>query len=67
MQMYLMSQSRGSSVDIATRYGLDGRGSFAGRFKNFLYSTASRTALGPNCHLPKGYWWLFPWSKAAGA
>jgi hypothetical protein len=34
-------------VGIATGYGLDGRGLIAGRGKIYLFSTASRPALGP--------------------
>jgi hypothetical protein len=37
----------GSSVGIGTVYGLGGRGSFPSRGRDFLYSTASRSALGP--------------------
>jgi hypothetical protein len=36
-----------SSVGIATGYGLDGRVSIPGRGKIFLFSIASRPALGP--------------------
>jgi hypothetical protein len=36
-----------SSVGIATGYRQDGRGSIRGRGKIFLFSTASRPALGP--------------------
>jgi hypothetical protein len=35
------------SVGVAMGYGLDGRGSISGRVKVFLFSTASRPALGP--------------------
>jgi hypothetical protein len=35
------------SVDIAVSYGLDGWGSIPRRGKIFLFSTASRPALGP--------------------
>jgi hypothetical protein len=35
------------TVGIATGYGLDGRGSIPSRGKIFLFSTASRPALGP--------------------
>jgi hypothetical protein len=37
----------GSSVGIATGYGLDGQGSNPDRGKFFLISTASRPTLGP--------------------
>jgi hypothetical protein len=43
-------RSRDSSVCIATVYGLDdrgGRSSSPGRVKNWLFSTSSRSALGP--------------------
>jgi hypothetical protein len=43
--------SRDSSVGIATGYGLDDRGvgvRVPVRVKNFLFSTASRSNLGPN-------------------
>jgi hypothetical protein len=44
MYLYTVrSGSQGSSVGIATGYGLDERG----RDKNFLFSTSSRPALGP--------------------
>jgi hypothetical protein len=43
---FITSRSRDSSVDIETGYGLDGPGSIAGRFKIFIFSTASRPALG---------------------
>jgi hypothetical protein len=36
-----------SSVGIATSYGLDGRGSIPEKSKIFLFSTASKPALGP--------------------
>jgi hypothetical protein len=40
--------SRNSSIDIATDYGLDGRGSIPSRDKGiFFYYTASKQALGP--------------------
>jgi hypothetical protein len=39
--------SQDSSVGIVTGYGLDGRGSIPGRDKIFLFSIASRPALGP--------------------
>jgi hypothetical protein len=39
--------SRDSSADIATGYGLDDPGSIPGRGKIFLFSIASRPALGP--------------------
>jgi hypothetical protein len=39
--------SRDSSVDIATGYGLDSRGSIPGRGKRFVSSPVSRPALGP--------------------
>jgi hypothetical protein len=38
---------RDSSVGLATGYGLDGQESISGRAKIFLFSTASRPALGP--------------------
>jgi hypothetical protein len=44
------TQSRNSSVAIALGYGLDDRGSrvrFPAGAGNFLFTTASRTALGP--------------------
>jgi hypothetical protein len=47
--MYRM-MSRGSSVDIAIGYGLDDRGSrvrFRRVLRIFLFSTASRPAMGP--------------------
>jgi hypothetical protein len=37
----------GSSVGIATAYGLDGRGSIAGRGNIFLFSITCRRPLGP--------------------
>jgi hypothetical protein len=40
-----LKRSRGSSVGIATAYGLDGWGSIPGRGKRF-FSTASKQALG---------------------
>jgi hypothetical protein len=36
-----------SSVGLGTGYGLDGPGLILGKDKIFLYSTASRPALGP--------------------
>jgi hypothetical protein len=46
-----MFKSRNSSVGIALSYGLDDRGSRVrfrgGGLGNFLFATASRTALGP--------------------
>jgi hypothetical protein len=39
-------------VDIAIGHGLDGRGTIPGTDKMFLFSVASRPALGPN-QLPK--------------
>jgi hypothetical protein len=41
-----VKRSRSSSVGIATGYGLDGRGSNPGKAKIYLFSTASRPALG---------------------
>jgi hypothetical protein len=40
-------RSRDSLVDIATGYGLDGRGLIPGKVRNFLISTKSTPALGP--------------------
>jgi hypothetical protein len=40
-------RSRDSAVSIATGYGLDDRGSIPSKGKIFLFSTASRPALGP--------------------
>jgi hypothetical protein len=55
------------SVGIATGYGLDDRGSNLCRGKIFLFSTASRPALG---HTQPPIQWLpeviFPGDKAAG-
>jgi hypothetical protein len=42
-----MTQSRDSSVGIALSYGVDDRGSRVPRLGIFLFTTASRTALGP--------------------
>jgi hypothetical protein len=39
--------SRGSSVGIVTPYGFDGQGLNPGRDKIYLFSTASRPAVGP--------------------
>jgi hypothetical protein len=47
------SQNRDSSVGIALGYGLDDRGSrvrFTAGLGIFLFTTASRTALGPTQH-----------------
>jgi hypothetical protein len=66
-----MSKSRDSSVGIALGYGLDDRGSrvrFPAGARNFLFTTASRTALGPT--QPPIQWvpgTFFPGGKAAGA
>jgi hypothetical protein len=38
--------TRGSSVVVAEGYGTDGQGSVTGRDKDFLFTTASRPALG---------------------
>jgi hypothetical protein len=44
-----MNMSRiNCSMDIATGYGLDSRGSILSMDKIFLYSAAFRPALGPN-------------------
>jgi hypothetical protein len=43
----ILSRSRDSSVGIATGYGLGGRSSIPYRGKIFMFSTASRPALGP--------------------
>jgi hypothetical protein len=42
-----IQNSRNISVDIATGYGLQGRGSIPGTARSFFYSTASRPTLGP--------------------
>jgi hypothetical protein len=47
--LYISRGNRGSSVGIATGYGLGGQGTIPGRDKEiFLYSAASRLALGPS-------------------
>jgi hypothetical protein len=56
-------KSRDSSVGIALGYGLDDRGSrvrFPAELGTFLFTTASRTALGPPSLLSSGYRGLFP-------
>jgi hypothetical protein len=56
--------SRDSSAGIALDYELDDRGSrvrFPEGLGVFLFTTASRTALGPTHFLSKGYQGLFPW------
>jgi hypothetical protein len=42
----LLIESWDSSVDVATDYGLDGRGSIPDRDKMFFFSIASRPTLG---------------------
>jgi hypothetical protein len=50
------SESRCSSVDLVTGYGLDGRCSAPGKGKPFLFSTMSRLTLwGPPSFLSNGY------------
>jgi hypothetical protein len=51
-----------SPVGIVTGYGLGGWGSVRGRGKNFLFSTASRLALGPTV----GTRGSFPGCKSVG-
>jgi hypothetical protein len=56
-----------SVFGIATGYGLDDRGvgvPSPGRIRNFLFSTSSKPALGPN---PTDTGGFFPWGKAARA
>jgi hypothetical protein len=74
LQEVELQWSRGSSVGIATGYGLDrsgrprGLSSSPGRVKNFLFSTTSRPALWPT--QPPNQWVpavLSPGGKAAGA
>jgi hypothetical protein len=43
----VLIEGRDISVDIATGYGLDGRGSIPGKGQIFLFSTASIPVLGP--------------------
>jgi hypothetical protein len=50
LQYAVLKKSRDSSIGIALGYGLDDRGSrvrFPAGAGNFLFTTASRTALGP--------------------
>jgi hypothetical protein len=56
----LLYYIRESSLGIATGHGLEGRGSIHSRSKIFLYSAASRPALGTPSLLPNGYRGLFP-------
>jgi hypothetical protein len=44
---YHQFSSRDVTVDVATGYGIDGRGSISGKGKRFFFFTASRPALGP--------------------
>jgi hypothetical protein len=44
---FVNNRTRDSWVGIAMGYELDGRSSIPGLGKRFLYSTASRPALGP--------------------
>jgi hypothetical protein len=66
--MLLISQdnlSRDSSDDLATDYGLVGRGSISGRGKRFFSSPQHPDRpWSPPSLLSNGYWWLFPrmWS-----
>jgi hypothetical protein len=56
-------EGRDSSVGTATGYRLDGRGSIPGRARIFIFSTASRPALGAHpAFYPRG-----PGGKAAEA
>jgi hypothetical protein len=48
-----------SLVDIEMVYGLDSRGSITGTGKVFLFSTASRTTVGPTQPPIQGYRGLF--------
>jgi hypothetical protein len=45
--LYIYVGSRDNSVGVAASYGLDSWGSNPHWGKNFLFSTRSRTALGP--------------------
>jgi hypothetical protein len=61
---YIAVQGPGSSVGIATNYGLDGPGIESQWGREFLH--LSRPALGPTQSLYNGYR-VFPGGKAAGA
>jgi hypothetical protein len=62
------ARSRDSSVGIATGYGLDGRGSISAQGKEMsIFSTGSRSALGPTQPLTMGTGSSIPGCKAAGA
>jgi hypothetical protein len=52
---YVVNIDRDNSVGIVAGYRLDGWGSIPGRGKNFLFSTASRPALGPPSLPYNGY------------
>jgi hypothetical protein len=55
------SYSRGSSVGIATDYGLEGRGSIPGRVRRFSSSPQRLDQLWSTLSLLlNGYWGLFP-------
>jgi hypothetical protein len=65
-----VTEMRGSSICIATGYGLDDRGSevrFPAGLGISLFSTMSRSALGPSRILYNGYQVISPGGKAAGA
>jgi hypothetical protein len=58
---YYSKGSRDSSVGIALGYGLDDWGSRVRGLGIFLFTTASRTALGHTQPHRNGYQGLFPW------